>query len=120
MRGRENDVCRRSVAVRAEPVHRRHAPPVARPQPGKHELGHRGDQVVANPALVLEEFGSHHRADRVAPEILRTRVATAVAVEPGDRVVAARLKLSAENVPLAHHSSIAWLTRDLSADTMLQ
>src|SRR5262245_25026743 len=116
MRGRQIDVCRRSVAVREEPVHRRHAPPVARPQPGKHELWHLGDQVVANPALVVDELDTTLRPDPVAREILRTRAATAVAVEPSDRVVAARLKLSAENVPLAHHSSIAWLTRDLSAD----
>src|SRR5215467_14682217 len=107
VRGRQNHVRRRSVAVRAEPVHRGHAPPVARLQPGKHELGHRGDQVVADPALVLEELGSHHRADGVAAEIFGTRVAAAIAVEPRDGVVAARLKLSAENVPIAHHSSIA-------------
>src|SRR5262249_49965902 len=91
----------------AEPVHRRHAPPVARLQPGEHELRHRGDQVIADPPLVLEELGSDHRADRVASEVLRPRVAAAVAVEPRDRVVAARLKLSAENVPLAHQISIA-------------
>ena len=55
-----------AVVVRLQPVGRRHAPPVPRHQAGEPELGHRRREIVADPALVLEEFRGHHRADRVA------------------------------------------------------
>jgi hypothetical protein len=40
-------------------------------------------------------------------DVFRAGVAAAITVEPGDRVVAAWLKLATEHIPLAHHSSIA-------------
>jgi hypothetical protein len=43
----------------------------------------------------------------VAADVFLARVAAAVAVEPGHRVIAARLKFATEDIPLAHPSSIA-------------
>jgi hypothetical protein len=93
--------------VRAQPVRGRHAPAIARDQTGEPVLRHRGDEVVPDSALVLEELRAHHRADRVAAEVFRTGVAAAVAVEARDRIGAARFQLSAQHVPLGHARSIA-------------
>ena len=98
----EDDEGRRPILVGAQPVGRGHAPAVARLQAGEAVERHGGDQVVADPALVLEELGGDDRADRVAAEVLGAGVAAAVAEEPGDGVVAAGLQRAAEDVPLAH------------------
>ena len=62
-------------------------------------------------ALVLEELGGHHRADRVAAQVLGPGAAAAVAVEPGHRIGAARLQVAAEDValrlPFGHGRSMA-------------
>ena len=63
--------------------------------------------VVSDPALVLEKLGGHHRADRMAAQVLGTGIATAVTVKAGHRVIAAGLQFPAEHVPLAHGCSIA-------------
>src|SRR6185437_1035600 len=95
-----------AVLVRLEPVGRGHAPPVARHEPGEPELGHRRRQVVADPALVLEELGGHHRADGVAAQVLGAGRAASVPVEAGERIGATRLKLAAEHITVAHACSI--------------
>src|SRR5438067_733560 len=95
-----------AVAVGPQPVGRGHAPAVPGHQPGEGELGDRGAEVVADPALVVEELGGHHGADRVTAPVLRPGVAAAVPVEAGDRVRAARLQLAAQHIPGAHGSSI--------------
>ncbi len=70
-------------------------------------MRHGGDQVVADAALMGKELGRHDRADRMAAEVLWAGVAAAIAVKARHGIVAARLKLAAEHVPLAHASSIA-------------
>ena len=42
--------------VGLQPAHRHHAPPVTGPQPGEGQVGPGGDQVVAQPLLVLQEL----------------------------------------------------------------
>src|SRR5215510_2674145 len=53
-----------------------------------------------------QELGGDHGTDRVTAQVFRARAAAAVAVEAGDRVAAARLQLAAEDIVLAHASSI--------------
>ena len=99
--------CGRSVTVGARPVDRGHAPPVARHQAGEGVLRHRRGQVVADAPLVAQELLGHHRADRVAAEVLGTGVAASVPEEAGHRVGAAGLQLTAQDIALGHASSIA-------------
>ena len=95
-----------TVAVRLQPVGRGHAPPIPRHQPGEPELGHRRRQVVADPALMLEEFGGHHRADGVTAQVLGAGRAASVPVEAGERIGSTRLKLAAEHITVTHACSI--------------
>ena len=108
MGGRQHYVGGRAVLVRPQPVQRRHAPAVAGGEPREVVLRHRGDQVITDTTLVLEERGRHHRADRVAPQILRIGATAPVTVKAGEGVDATRLKLATEHVTIGHRSSIAW------------
>src|SRR6266508_5683668 len=94
---------RRAVVVRLQPPCRADAPPVARAQAGETVLGAGGREVVADLLLVGQEFAGHPRADGVVAEVLRTRVAAAVAVEAGDGVGAALVQVAAEYVAFARH-----------------
>src|SRR4051812_28358791 len=80
-RGQDHRCSGRRV-VGASPVHRGHAPAVTRRKSREAVLGHRRRQVIADAALVLQELLRHHGADRVAPDVLGSRSAAAVAVEP--------------------------------------
>src|SRR5262249_25618475 len=53
-----------------------------------------------------EEFGRHHRADRVAAQVLGAGAAAAVPVESGERIGSTRFELAAEHVTVAHGCSI--------------
>jgi hypothetical protein len=53
-----------------------------------------------------EELRRDDAADGVTAQVFRARRAAAVPVEAGHGVIAARLKLAAEHVPLAHGRSI--------------
>ena len=108
MGGRQHYVGRRAVLVRPEPVQRGHAPAVAGREPREVVLTHRGDQVIADTALVLEERGRDHRADRVAAPVLRTGTTAPVTVKAGEGVDATRLKLATEHITIGHRTSIAW------------
>jgi len=108
MGGRQHYVGGRAVLVRSQPVHRGHAPAVARREPREVVLRHRGDQVVADTTLVLEERGRDHRADRVAPPVLRTGTTAPVTVKAGEGVDPTRLKLATEHITIGHRTSIAW------------
>jgi hypothetical protein len=92
----------RSVNVSAEPVRSRDTPAIAGHQARELELWHRGREVVADTALVLEEISGDDRANRVAAEILRTGVATPVAVEPRHGVAAAHLQRPPEHIAVSH------------------
>ena len=96
-----------AIAVGPQPVRRRDAPAVTRDEPGEVVMRSRGGQVVADPALVLEERGGHDRAHRVAAQVLWPGVTAPVAVEPGDGVVATRLQFAAKHVAIGHLISIA-------------
>src|SRR5205807_8455963 len=91
----------------AQPVDGRYAPAVPRLEPREPVLGDRRAQVVADALLVLEELLAHDRADRVAAEITGARAAAPVAVETGQRIVAALLERPAEHVAFRHCASIA-------------
>jgi hypothetical protein len=95
MGGCEDDVGCGAILVRQEPVARGHTPPIAGHEPRESIVRHRGDQVVADPPLVLEKLGGDYRADRVATQILGTRVAAAITKETGYRVGATGCKRSA-------------------------
>src|SRR5207245_11696227 len=79
-----------AVLVRPPPGQRGHAPAIAGRERREVVLRHRGDQVIADTTLVLEELGRDHRADRVAPPVLRTRTTTPVTVTTGEAVDADR------------------------------
>ena len=91
-----------AIAVGLQPVGGRHAPPVPRDQAREPELGHRRREVVAGPALVLEEFRGHHRADRVATEVLWSGGTASVPVETSQRIGPTWLKLAAKHITVAH------------------
>ena len=97
-----------AVLVRPPPVQRGHAPAIAGREPREVVLRHRGDQVIADPTLVLEKRRGDHRTDRVAPAVLRTGTAGPVTVKAGKGVDAARLKLAAEHITVRHRTSITW------------
>ena len=108
MGGRQHHVGGRAILVRPQPVHRGHAPTVTGREPGEVVLRHRGDQVVADTTLVLEERGRDHRADRVAPPVLRTGTTAPVTVKAGEGGDATLLKLATKHITIGHHTSIAW------------
>jgi hypothetical protein len=110
MGGCEHYVGGRAVLMRPQPVQRGHAPAVAGREPREVVLRHRGDQVVADMTLVLEERGRNHRAYRVASPVLRTGTTAPVTVKAGEGIDATRLKLATEHITFGHRTSIAWRT----------
>src|SRR5262245_22807381 len=80
------------------PTRRTETPTVAGLQAGKAEFRHRGRKVVAAGFGEFEKRGGHDGADRVAAEVLSTRVAAAVAKKPGHRIDRAELEPVAEHV----------------------
>jgi hypothetical protein len=99
-----------AVLVRPPPVQRDHAPAIAGREPREVVLRHRGDRVIADTTLVLEELGRDHSADRVAPQVLRTGTTAPVTVKTGEGVDAARLKFATEHITIGHRTSMAWQT----------
>jgi DNA-binding Lrp family transcriptional regulator len=106
VRRRQHDGRGHPFGIRPQPVRGGHAPPVAWYQPGEPELRHRRRQIVSDATLVLKERGCHHRADRVTPLVFGPRVAAAVPVEAGKRIISARFKFAAEHITVTHHRSI--------------
>lgn len=97
----------RTVLMGPQPVEGSHAPAIAGNEPREPIGGHGGAEVVADAALVLEEFRSHDGADRVSSLIVGPRTAASVAIEPGDGICATRIECLAQNVLLGHGTSIA-------------
>jgi hypothetical protein len=110
MGGRQHYVGGHAVLVRPQPVQRGHAPAIAGREPREVVLRHRGDQVIADMTLVLEERGRDHRADRMASPVLRTGTTAPVTVKAGEGIDATRLKLATEHITFGHRTSIAWRT----------
>src|SRR5271156_4284583 len=102
MGGRQHHRGGETIAVGQQPVAGGDAPPVPGYQTGKPELRHGCREIVADHALVLEEFGSHHSANRVQAEIFRPARAATVAVKAGERLAAARFQRTAQYVALRH------------------
>src|ERR1017187_7220139 len=111
---REHHVRGGAIVVGPQPVCCRHAPAVPGYQARELELGHRGAEIVSDPALVLKELSGHHSADRVAALVFRTGATAPVPEEPGDRVAAARLQLTTEDIAVVHATSIAHRHRALT------
>jgi hypothetical protein len=62
------------------------APMIAGLEPCELKLGPRGRQVITDIFRIGEEFGGHHRADRMASPVLGAGVAIAVAEKARDRL----------------------------------
>jgi hypothetical protein len=105
--GRHYDVGGRAVFISPQPVQRGHTPTVAGLKPREAVHRHRADEVIADPTLVLQKGGGHHRADCVTPPILRTGTTAPVTEKAGDRVGATRLQLATEHITVGHRTSIA-------------
>jgi hypothetical protein len=104
---RQHYVGGRAVLMRPQPVQRGHAPAVAGREPREVILRHRGDQIIADTTLMLEERGRDHSADRVAAPVLRTSTTAPVTVKAGEGVDATLLKLATEHITIGHRTSIA-------------
>src|SRR5215467_7833554 len=59
MRGCKHHVGRGAVEVGTQPVRCGDAPAISWHQPWEPEMRHRGDQVVADGTLMIEELGGH-------------------------------------------------------------
>src|SRR5437763_13321026 len=77
--GSEDDEGGDTLRMRAQPRVGRHAPAVARLQPGEVVLRHRRAQVVSDALLILEELRGQDGTDRVAGEITGAGAAASVA-----------------------------------------
>lgn len=84
-----------------EPTTRTQAPAITRFEPGKPPLRPGRHQVVAAQHGKVEKLAGHPCAYRVTPAILRTRLATTRAREPGERIKGARLKRASQNIERA-------------------
>ena len=80
---RENDRRRDTRLESLAPGRGAHAPAISGNEARKAEGRHRGEEIVALLAGKGEEFGRDLRADHVQADILRARVAAAVAIEAG-------------------------------------
>jgi hypothetical protein len=96
---------RRSDAglVRLSPAFGNHTPPVAWLQTRKAVLRHGGDQVVSDAALMIKELRCQHRAHQMAG-LRGPGAAAAVAIKAGERISAAGLQFSTEDIRFAIHS----------------
>ena len=103
----KDDVGRGAILVCPEPVGCGHTPPIAGDKPRESIIGHRRDQVVADPPLVLEKLGCDDRADRVATQVLGTGIAAPITKEAGHRVGATGGERFAQDVEFRHGPSIA-------------
>ncbi len=91
MGGSEDDERGRPGGVRAQPVASRDAPAVPGTQTREAVQWQRRGEVIADAALVVEELGGDHGADRVAAAVLGARTTATVAVEAGERIMATSL-----------------------------
>src|SRR5438874_12404937 len=85
VRRREHDGCRDTGCERLAPGRGAHAPSIARLETWKTEFRRRRNEVIAAPTRELEKFFGYLDANHVQPNILGSRVAAAVAIEPGAR-----------------------------------
>ena len=96
--GGEHHVRSGSIVVGAQPVRGCHTPAIPRRQAGKAVPGHGRRKVIANAALMFQEFGGYHSTDRVAPGVLRPAGATSVSIKSGEGIRATGLQLLAQTL----------------------
>ena len=107
MRRLEHDGRRDTRVQGLLPAVRAQAPAVARLEPRKPPLGVRCREVVADACTEDEELLRHDSAHGVDAEILAARTAAPVAPEAGQRVEAAGLEWSPEDIAtFRSHSGI--------------
>jgi hypothetical protein len=85
------------------PAFSNHTPPVTGLQSRKAVLRHGRDQVIANAALLHEEFRRHHGAHQMAG-LARSKAAAAVAIEACDWVRTAGLEFGTEDIGFTVHN----------------
>lgn len=99
-----------------QPIASRDTPSVPGLKPGKHVLGSRCDQIVADGPLVLEELSGDNCTDGMATEIGVVRVACPVPHPACQRIAATGFEFAAENVASGHASIMALLEGDLTSN----
>jgi hypothetical protein len=92
-----------SGIVGLKPTLRNHAPAIAGLQTRKAVLGHGCDQVIADAALLVEEFRGYHRAHQMDGPSW-SKAAAAIAVEAGHWLRSARLQFAAEDIVFTLHT----------------
>ena len=106
--GRQHHRWSYSSLVRLKPALGDHTPPVAWLEPRKAERGRRSDQVVADAALLPQEFRRHHCTYQMNGLIWSTGAA-AIAIEAGNRIRAAALQCAAKDIRFSVHTpSLDW------------
>src|SRR5262245_43199561 len=98
MGGAQDHARRLARLQRFLPTRRTETPTIAGLEPGKAEFRHRRRKIIAAGFGEGEKRGSHHRAHRVAADVLRTGIAAAVAKEAGHGRYRAELEPLAEHV----------------------
>ena len=89
--------------ISLSPAFSNHTPPITGLQSRKAEVRHGRDQVIADAALLREEFRRHHGAHQMAG-LVRPRAAAAVAIKARDWVCTAGLQLGTEDIRFTIHS----------------
>ena len=104
--GSEHDWGSCTVVVGAQPVRGGDTPAIPWRQTRKAKPRHRSREVVTDATLMVQELGGHHRADRVAAEVLGPARAASVSVEAGEGVGATRLQYLTQHIVIGHPRSI--------------
>src|SRR5579859_3890291 len=95
---RQHDESSYSGLVGLQPVARGDTPAVAWHEARKVVFRDRCAEIVADHLLILEKLGAHHRADRVATDVLWTGAAATIAVEASQWLCATALERPAEDI----------------------
>lgn len=119
VRRRQDDRRAGPIRVSAQPFGSGDAPSVTGSETREAVLRHRGRQVVADTALMIQELGGDDGAHGVATEIVGIRVARSISEPAGHRIDAAGLQLAAEDVSL-HTPIIAARRRDPEYDPQIR
>jgi hypothetical protein len=89
--------------VSLKPALRNHTPAITGLQTRKAVLGHWRDQVIADAALVLEEFRGYHSAHQMDC-LIWSKAAAAIAIEAGHWVHSAGLQFATEDIGFTLHT----------------
>lgn len=98
MRRLKDDRARCTRLWNREPARRADAPAIAWLEAFKSILRHRRNQVIAQRTRRFKEGLVNDAADRVDPDVVRTRIAAAIAIKPRHWLTATDFEGLAENV----------------------